>query len=111
MLISLLVITLLLLLGCVWVLYQQQQSLKRLAALLDQQRPALPALPNTPVVSIELLNALELATRESKAAPLLGKVAPSLLQKIVYQQFVKQLREQLIEQGVIAEVRLHEGST
>jgi hypothetical protein len=77
------------------------------AAELDTT-PAAGRTPSTRrLISIEILNPAELAATRGRLAGLAGSVAPKLTQRIVYDQTVKILREQLVAQQVVADVRLH----
>ncbi len=119
MLIALVVIALVLLIGLT-LLWRRLQQLKRLLEALerDQQQlagawNALPAaaaglLPaDKALLSIEILNAAELAARESRFAHVLGSLTPQLLRRLVYQQTAEVMRAELVKHGVQAEVRLH----
>ncbi|MBV8063621.1 MAG: hypothetical protein JOY51_08495 [Nevskia sp.] len=70
---------------------------------------ALTALGRPALISIEILNAMELAGKESSLARVFGSLAPELIRREVYKQFYQRLSRQLQEQGVVAEVRLHDG--
>jgi hypothetical protein len=60
------------------------------------------------VISIEILNPLELAAAtRGRLAGIAGSIAPGLIRRVVYDQTVKQLRRQLGEEHVAADVRLH----
>ena len=61
----------------------------------------------TALLSIEILNPLELASRESRMAGVLGQVTPTLLRKLVYERVREQLLQDLPQHGVEAEIRLH----
>ncbi|MFP5304736.1 MAG: hypothetical protein ACLGI7_02790 [Gammaproteobacteria bacterium] len=101
-------------------LYRSVQQRRMLDSLEQDQRAltaawgCLPAeaaqllLPQTPaLISIEILNPIELAGRESSLAAPVGALAPGLIRRIVYQRVASILREQLAGQGVEAEVRFH----
>jgi hypothetical protein len=60
------------------------------------------------IITVEILNPLELAASQVKAAGPAGKVAPELIRRQVYSQAVTILKDQLIQQGVEAEVKIHE---
>ena len=100
-----------------WWLHQQFQALR---AEADQLRTRLDELGAAPlpeetvelppggrVIVVEILNPLELATEQTAAAGMLGRLAPSLVERIVYEQALKQLQERLAEEGVVADVRIH----
>lgn len=77
------------------------------AAALDRT-PSPPSSGTTRrLISIEILNAVELASTRGKLAGLAGSLAPGLTRRIVYDQTLKILREQLVDQQVRADVRLH----
>jgi hypothetical protein len=61
------------------------------------------------IITVEILNPLEVAAKRVKLASVVGSVAPSVIAKVVYEQTAKILRNQLSLQGVAAEVRLHAG--
>ncbi|WP_375497834.1 hypothetical protein [uncultured Jatrophihabitans sp.] len=59
------------------------------------------------LISIEILNVRELAATRGRLAGLAGSLAPALTRRIVYDQTLKILNQQLVEQQVRADVRLH----
>ena len=59
------------------------------------------------IVSLEILNPLELAGARGRVASIAGSLAPSLITRVVVDQAVKQLKRDLRAQGVVADVRLH----
>lgn len=59
------------------------------------------------LISVEILNPLELARARGRIAGLAGAIVPNLTTRIVYDQTLKILRAQLTEQDVAADVRLH----
>ena len=98
----------------------QLQSLRRHADQLSHQvailQPAAPIAPDLErvfesgtrrVIVVEILNPVELATEKVKAAALLGAMRPELLRKIVNEQAVRTVREQLVLEGVQADVSIH----
>lgn len=62
------------------------------------------------LITIEILNPAELAATHNKYSGVAGAVAPGLIRKIVYARTVQILREQLVAQGVQADVRIHVGA-
>lgn len=70
---------------------------------------ALAALGKPALISVEILNPLELAVKESALAKAFGSLTPELVRREVYKEVYQRLCVQLQEQGVIAEVRLHDG--
>jgi hypothetical protein len=60
------------------------------------------------LITIEVLNPLELATaRGGRIAGLAGSIAPGLTRRVVYDQVFKTLRRELDTMAVHADVRLH----
>jgi hypothetical protein len=60
------------------------------------------------LITIEVLNPLELAsTRAGRLAGLAGTLAPGLTRKLVYDQVYKTLQRELDRMAVHADVRLH----
>lgn len=74
-------------------------------ALPPDARKLLPE--NKAMLSIEILNPVQLAVQESRYAEALGAVSPGLLRRIVHQRTAEILRSELIKHGVQAEVRMH----
>ncbi len=106
--------------GFVWLVQRMKQQQQLLDTLLQDQQAlnaawnALPpdavqlaAVGATSFISLEILNPVELASRESSFAGPLGNIAPGLLRKIVYQRAAAIIREDLVKHGVQAEVRIH----
>ena len=87
--------------GLLWRLEQADVSAPR-AAHAD-----LP--PEDRLLSIRILNPLELASAQTKVATMLHRVRPALLSKMVYEQAAESLRERLTDEGVVAEVKVHAG--
>lgn len=60
------------------------------------------------LITVEVLNPLELATaRGGRIAGLAGSIAPGLTKRVVYDQVFKTLRRELDKMAVHADVRLH----
>jgi len=70
---------------------------------------ALAALGKPALISVQILNPLELAVKESPLARAFGSLTPDLVRREVYKEVYQRLCVQLQEQGVVAEVRLHDG--
>lgn len=60
-----------------------------------------------PVISIEILNPMEVAAKESWVAGALGNLSPALIRGIVYKQASEQLRQELTLRGIQSDVRVH----
>jgi hypothetical protein len=59
------------------------------------------------MISIEILNPIELAGTRGRVMGIAGSLAPGLTRRIVYDQIVKTLRAELAEKQVVADVQLH----
>ncbi|HEV7193669.1 MAG TPA: hypothetical protein VGN35_10730 [Jatrophihabitantaceae bacterium] len=59
------------------------------------------------VISVEILNPIELAGVRGRVFGIAGSLVPHLTRRIVYDQTVRQLREQLAAHQVVADVRVH----
>ncbi|MGZ6734727.1 MAG: hypothetical protein ACXVDH_08790 [Nocardioides sp.] len=95
-------------------LREENQRLRAEVSALRADAAGLGAAGLTPerggrIITVRILNELELATEKTKAAGLLHKVRPQLLNRLVYDQAARELTERLAEEGVRAEVRIHPG--
>lgn len=61
----------------------------------------------TELISIQILNPMELAAQQSKLASALGNLTPSLIRRIVHNEAIKITRRELERHGAKAQVRLH----
>ncbi|HEV7206842.1 MAG TPA: hypothetical protein VGN18_19715 [Jatrophihabitans sp.] len=77
------------------------------AAALDRTPPPAVAGGTRRLISVEILNPIELAGTRGRIVGIAGSLAPGLTRRIVYDQTLKILRRQLVEQQVVADVRLH----
>jgi hypothetical protein len=77
------------------------------AALDGTPRPPVPKGSTRRLISIEILNPIELAGTRGRLVGLAGTLAPGLTRRIVYDQTLRILRQQLVDQQVLADVRLH----
>lgn len=59
------------------------------------------------LLTIEILDAAEVAARRGRAIGLVGVLAPGLVRRVVYDQTRKTVERELLAQGVRADVRLH----
>ena len=91
-----------------WLLERALEVDPAAAAALDgTPRPPAAAGGTRRLISIEILNAIELAGTRGRLASIAGSLAPGITRRIVYDQTLKILRGQLVEQQVRADVRLH----
>lgn len=88
-------------------LLRDQKALDSAWNALPPDAAQLAGAGSSSFVSIEILNPVELAAKESSFAGPLGNIAPGLLRKIVYQRAVAIIREDLLKHGVQAEVKIH----
>ncbi|MES2885276.1 MAG: hypothetical protein V4709_10755 [Pseudomonadota bacterium] len=94
-----------------WLIYTLERMQKKLAALHERLH-ATPALPLATVsgksrIAIEILNPFELAARETRFAGAAAKLAPRMIERIVYERAAVMIAQQMAEQGVQAEVKAH----
>ncbi len=96
-------------------------SLRRLALTLQQEVEQLRLAPHDaapdvvrmlgrggrPVIALDILNPMELASRQSWFADTFGSMAAPALRKVVYDRAVKIIRQELIKHGVRAQVSIH----
>lgn len=61
------------------------------------------------LITIEILNPMELAAKESWFAGLFGSVAPGMLRKLVYKRASKITHSMLEDFGVDGQVSIHHG--
>jgi hypothetical protein len=59
------------------------------------------------VISLEILNPIELVSARGRVAGLAGSLVPGLARRVVYDQTLKTLRRQLADKQVLADIRLH----
>lgn len=91
------------------------QSLEQTLKTLQAERAAFPAefrklLASggpTELISIEILNPMELAAQQSRLASTLGSLTPSLVRRIVHNEAIKIVRQELEKHGAKAQVRFH----
>jgi len=113
-------ILLLLLSGLVYLVVRLSVQRKLLAQLQEDQRALaefrcteeasfcqLCGSKSNPFITIEILNAVELATKASKVGGLIGKCAPGLMHRIVIRRTANTMRNQMTEHGVQVVVKVH----
>jgi hypothetical protein len=80
-------------------------EIAELLATVARQRAAMGGARR--IISVEILNPIELAGTRGRVIGIAGSLAPGLTRRVVYDQAMKTLRRQLAEQRVVADVRLH----
>jgi hypothetical protein len=59
------------------------------------------------IISVEILNPIELAGTRGRVMGIAGSIAPGITRRVVYDQAMKTMRRTFIEQQVVADLRLH----
>jgi hypothetical protein len=78
------------------------------AEMFEAPRPAGVHGTDRRLITVELLNPIELATaRGGRMATLAGTVAPGWTRRLVYEQTLRVLRRELQDKDVLADVRVH----
>jgi hypothetical protein len=76
-------------------------------SLHRHQRPAVSASNTRRVITIEILNPIEVAGTRSRWAGIAGALAPGITHRVVYDHAMRIVRKQLARERVVADVRLH----
>ena len=74
---------------------------------VEIRRPATSTSSVRRVITIEILNPIELAGSRGWWAGIAGSLAPGLINRVVYDQAIRLVRTQLADHDVVADVRLH----
>jgi hypothetical protein len=77
------------------------------ARALADRRPGASSTSVRRVITIEILNPIELAGSRGRWAGIAGSLAPGLTNRVVYDQAMRLVRQQLASHNVVADVRLH----
>ena len=78
----------------------------RVRSYLAEQRPAVSTSGTRRVITIEILNPIELAGKRGRLAGLAGSLAPGITRRVVYDQALRLVRRHLSSEKVVADVRL-----
>jgi hypothetical protein len=78
-------------------------DVEMVAALTESRSPS----STRRLITIEILNPIELAGSRNRWAGVAGALAPGITHRLVHDLILKSLRRQLAEQRVVADVRLH----
>jgi hypothetical protein len=76
-------------------------------SLHRHQRPAVSTSSTRRVITIEILNPIEVAGKRSRWAGIAGALAPGITHRVVYDRAMQIVRRQLARENVVADVRLH----
>lgn len=117
MLIALLILNAVLLSAAIALLVHNHKELRTqsrvLHPVLDLAPPApdevrsLLGQPRKRLISVEILNPMQLAAKHHAFAGILGNLAPGLIRREVHRQAASILRKELEKWDVMAEVRIH----
>jgi hypothetical protein len=77
------------------------------AAAVEAMRPPPSTSSTRRIITVEILNPIELAASRGRLAGVAGSLAPGIIRRIVYDQAVRNMRRQMVHEKVIADVRLH----
>jgi len=89
-------------------LQEEQQSLARAWVAEQADLARFVSARSTPVISIEVLNAVEMAAKNSVFGGLIGKYMPDRISRIVIKRTADTMRDQMEENGMQVEVKVHE---
>jgi hypothetical protein len=78
-----------------------------LAASVSARRAPVSSTGTRRVITIEILNPIELAGTRGRLVGIASSLAPGITHRIVYDQALKSVRRQLADERVVADVRLH----
>jgi hypothetical protein len=77
------------------------------ADLSAENFPTIASSGKERIITVELLNPMELAAKESWFARQFGSLTPALVHKLVYAQARDRVEEQMPNFGAVAEVKVH----
>lgn len=73
---------------------------------LGERRPSVSAWGTRRIITIEILNPLELAGTRGRWAGIAGSLVPGITRRIVHDQALQMVRRQLAAERVVADVRM-----
>ncbi|XOZ34546.1 hypothetical protein ACMDCT_04755 [Halomonadaceae bacterium KBTZ08] len=86
-----------------WALYHLREQRRRIEhALARVADPEVP--PPEMLMTVRVLNPIEVARRESASARLVGDYMPETVRRIVFRQLTTELDEALSERGIESEI-------
>lgn len=88
-------------------LQAQCQQLQLVAQTLPEDARALLGTERPLLLSIEILNPMQVAAQQSWLANAFGSLTPGLVRRIVYERAQDIVRQEVLKHGLEAEVRLH----
>jgi len=93
-------------LATLFLLLRAQQRLQALHGRASLATALPPDGSARPLITVEILNPFELATQRVAIAALGAKLAPRVIERIVYQQTLAILKTEIAKHGVEARVRI-----
>lgn len=107
----LLLLTAIVLLVAAWLVLQLRQQnalIQQLSGELEQLSPGQPATAGNPrmTVTLKVRDPIAVARRESRSARLLADRMPGVVERMVYQQLIQTLAEELNQRGIEADLSL-----
>lgn len=77
------------------------------AAIATRRHPSVATGSARRVITIEILNAIELAGHRGRLVGIASSFVPGITRRLVYDQAIRAVRQQLARERVVADVRLH----
>lgn len=90
-----------------WQFIEQRKIVARMITEANQSDP-LSHLEKEPdlMLTLKVLNPIAVAKRESRSARVLADKLPVMVRKMVYQEVMKELEEEMVERGVEVEMNI-----
>lgn len=117
LLLAALTLNALLCIGMCWMWFSSRRQLKSLHTRLDAlgiapdanpaDFPTIASAGKRRLITVELLNPMELAAKESWFVRQFGSLTPALIHKLVYEQARNRVERQMPNFGAKAEVKVH----
>lgn len=102
----LMVLSILLLLFSGFVCWQVLEQRKVITRMMEQEDIAAPEKEPEVIITLRVLDPIALAKRESRSARVLADKLPVMVRKMVYQEVMKELEEELAEREIDVEMQL-----
>lgn len=91
-----------------WRHRRDEHATPELDEVFSAPRPAGVTGRSRRLITVEVLNPIELVSTRGRVAGLAGSLAPGIARRVVYDQILKTLRRELADKHVVADVRLHQ---
>ena len=95
---------------CAWLIFTVDRLHQRIGLLHERLGGATlppPGSGSKTRIAIEILNPFELAAKETRLASAAAKLAPKMIERIVYERAAVMIAQQMADQGVVADVKTH----